>query len=135
MTIVESLILIYTLLGSTKPLHLSIYVNRQRSVPKPRDRNQTARFVEQKFDVNVDDVLIRPLDMHSQQGSTVLYQNLTFERAQEILTKINATVSERFVIKETTVIHLARRGLSVHTGPRRIQTRAEPSILFLFVFG
>ena len=65
----------------------------------------------------------------------VLYQNLTLKEAHKILTKINAAVSERFVIKETTVIHLARRGPSVHTGPRRIQTRAEPSILFLFVFG
>jgi hypothetical protein len=31
--------------------------------------NQNARFVEQKFDVNVDDVLIRPLDLHSQHSS------------------------------------------------------------------
>ena len=29
----------------------------------PEIENQTARFVEQKFDVNVDDVLIRPLDI------------------------------------------------------------------------
>jgi hypothetical protein len=38
----------------------------------PEIENQTARFVEQKFDVNVDDVLIRPLrplDLHSQLSS------------------------------------------------------------------
>jgi hypothetical protein len=103
----------------------------------PEIENQTARFVEQKFDVNVDDVLIRPLDiciLSTAPHSPIPKSN--FERSpQEILTKINAAVSERFVIKETTVIHLARRGLSVHTGPRCIQTRAEPSILFLFVFG
>jgi len=102
----------------------------------PEIENQTARFVEQKFDVNVDDVLIRPLDMHSQPAPHSPIPKSNFERSpQEILTKINAAVSERFVIKETTVIHLARRGLYEQTGPRRIQTRAEPSILFLFVFG
>lgn len=102
----------------------------------PEIENQTARFVEQKFDVNVDDVLIRSLDIHSQHSSTYPIPKSNFERSpQEILTKINAAVSERFVIKETTVIHLARRGLYEQTGPRCIQTRAEPSILFLFVFG
>jgi hypothetical protein len=35
----------------------------------PEIENQTARFVDQKFDVNVDDVLIRPLDLHSQHSS------------------------------------------------------------------
>jgi divalent metal cation (Fe/Co/Zn/Cd) transporter len=75
--------------------------------------NQTAIFVEQKFDANVDDVLIRPLGhAFSAQLYVVLYQNLTLKEANKILTKkINAVVSEWFGMEETTVIHLARRGL------------------------
>jgi divalent metal cation (Fe/Co/Zn/Cd) transporter len=50
--------------------------------------NQTAIFVEQKFDANVDDVLIRPLGhAFSAQLYVVLYQNLTLKEANKILTK------------------------------------------------
>jgi divalent metal cation (Fe/Co/Zn/Cd) transporter len=67
--------------------------------------DQIARFVEQKFDVNVDDVLIRPLGhAFSAQLHVVLDQSLTLREAHEILTKINAAVSERFETEETTVI-------------------------------
>jgi uncharacterized protein (DUF1697 family) len=94
----------------------------------PEIENQTARFVEQKFGVNVDDVLIRSLDSILSTARYSPIPKSNFERSpQEILTKINAAVSERFVIKETTVIHLARRGLYEQTGPRHIQTRAEQS--------
>jgi divalent metal cation (Fe/Co/Zn/Cd) transporter len=65
----------------------------------------------------------------------VPYQNLTLKEAHKILTKINAAVSERFGIEETTVIHLARLDPSVDTGPHRIQTRVEPTSLSLFVYG
>jgi divalent metal cation (Fe/Co/Zn/Cd) transporter len=67
--------------------------------------DQITRFVEQKFDVNVDDVLIRPLGhAFSAQLHVVLDQNLSLKEAHEILTKINAAVSERFETEETTVI-------------------------------
>jgi hypothetical protein len=36
---------------------------------KPRDGKYIARFVEQKFNVNVDDVLIKPWVMHSLHNS------------------------------------------------------------------
>lgn len=71
----------------------------------PEIENQTARLVEQKFDVNVDDVLIRPLGhAFSAQLHVVLDQNLTLRQAHEILTKINVAVSEKFGTEETTVI-------------------------------
>jgi divalent metal cation (Fe/Co/Zn/Cd) transporter len=55
--------------------------------------------------VNVDDVLIRPLGhAFSAQLHVVLDQNLSLKEAHEILTKINAAVSERFETEETTVI-------------------------------
>jgi divalent metal cation (Fe/Co/Zn/Cd) transporter len=67
--------------------------------------DQIARFVEQKFNVNVDDVLIRPLGhAFSAQLPVGLDQNLTLRQAHEILTKINAAVSEKFATEETTVI-------------------------------
>src|SRR5918995_6545836 len=53
-TIVESLILIYTLLGSTSHcIYLSMLIDKE-VCQNPEIENQTARFVEQKFDVNVD---------------------------------------------------------------------------------
>jgi divalent metal cation (Fe/Co/Zn/Cd) transporter len=55
--------------------------------------------------VNVDDVLIRPLGHAlSAQLHVALNQNLSLKEAHEILTKINAAVSERFGTEETTVI-------------------------------
>ena len=55
--------------------------------------------------VNVDDVLIRPLGhAFSAQLHVVLDQNLTLKEAHGILTKINASVSEKFGTEETTVI-------------------------------
>jgi divalent metal cation (Fe/Co/Zn/Cd) transporter len=58
------------------------------AVKNPEIEGQIARFVEQKFDVNVDDVLIRPLGhAFSAQIHIVLDQNLTLKEAYEILTK------------------------------------------------
>jgi cation diffusion facilitator family transporter len=75
------------------------------AVKNPEMEDQIARFVEQKFDVNVDDVLIRPLGhAFSAQLHVVLDQNLTLRQAHEILTKINVAVSEKFGTEETTVI-------------------------------
>jgi ferrous-iron efflux pump FieF len=75
------------------------------AVKNPEMEDQIARFVEQKFDVNVDDVMIRPLGhAFSAQLHVVLDQNLTLKEAHEILIKINAAVSERFGTEETTVI-------------------------------
>ena len=62
------------------------------------------KFVEQ-FNVNVDDVPIRPLGhAFSAQVHVALDPNLTLKEAYKILTKINAAVSERFKTEETTVI-------------------------------
>src|SRR5215210_1312494 len=75
------------------------------AVKNPEMEDQIARFVEQKFNVNVDDVLIRPLGHAlSAQLHVALEQNLTLKEAHEILTKINAAVSEKFGTEETTVI-------------------------------
>jgi cation diffusion facilitator family transporter len=75
------------------------------AIKNPEMENDIARFVEQKFNVNVDDVLIRPLGhAFSAQLHVVLDQNLTLKEAYEILTKINAAVAERFGTEETTVI-------------------------------
>ena len=75
------------------------------AVKNPQIEDQIAKFVEQKFDVNVDDVLIRPLGHAlSAQLHVALDPNLTLKDAHEILTKINAAVSERFETQETTVI-------------------------------
>jgi cation diffusion facilitator family transporter len=75
------------------------------AVKNPEMEDQIARFVEHKFNVNVDDVLIRPLGhAFSAQLHVVLDQNLTLRQAHEILTKINAAVSEKFGTEETTVI-------------------------------
>jgi len=76
MTIVELIILIYTLLGSTSLcIYLSMSIDKE-VCQNPEIENQTARFVEQKFGVNVDDVLIRPLDRHSQHSSTWSYTKI-----------------------------------------------------------
>ena len=75
------------------------------AVKNPEMEDRIARFVEQKFNVNVDDVLIRPLGhAFSAQLHVVLDQNLTLRQAHEILTKINVAVSEKFGTEETTVI-------------------------------
>lgn len=75
------------------------------AVKNPEMENQIARFVEQKLDVNVDDVLIRPLgNAFSAQLHVALDQNLTLKETPEILRKINAAVSEKFGTEETTVI-------------------------------
>jgi cation diffusion facilitator family transporter len=75
------------------------------AVKNPEMENDIARFVEQNFNVNVDDVMIRPLGhAFSAQLHVVLDQNLTLKEAYEILTKINDAVAERFGTEETTVI-------------------------------
>jgi divalent metal cation (Fe/Co/Zn/Cd) transporter len=75
------------------------------AVKNPEMEDQIAGFVEEKFDVNVDDVLIRPLGhAFSAQLHVVLDQNLTLKEAHEIMTKINTSVSEKFRTEETTVI-------------------------------
>jgi divalent metal cation (Fe/Co/Zn/Cd) transporter len=75
------------------------------AVKNPEMEDQIARFVEEKFNVNVDDVLIRPLGhAFSAQLHVVLDQNLTLKEAHEIMTKINASVSEKFGTEETIVI-------------------------------
>ena len=75
------------------------------AVKNPKLEHEISRFVEEKFNVNVDDVLIRPLGhAFSAQLHVALDQNLTLKDAHDILTKINAAVSERFGTEETTVI-------------------------------
>jgi cation diffusion facilitator family transporter len=75
------------------------------AVKNPEIEDEISRFVKQKFNVNVDDVLIRPLGhAFSAQLHVALDQNLTLKDIHEILTKINAAVSERFKTEETIVI-------------------------------
>ena len=75
------------------------------AVKNPEMEDQISRFVEQKFNVNVDDVLIRPLGhAFSAQLHVALDKNLSLGEAHEILAKINTEVSEKFGTEETTVI-------------------------------
>ena len=75
------------------------------AVKNPEMEDQIVRFVEQKFNVNVDDVLIRPLgNAFSAQLHVALDQSLSLKEAHEILTKINTAVAEKFGTEETTVI-------------------------------
>jgi ferrous-iron efflux pump FieF len=75
------------------------------AVKNPQIEDQIARFVEERFNVNVDDVLIRPLGHAlSAQLHVALDPNLILKDVHEILTKINAAVSEKFQTEETTVI-------------------------------
>ena len=75
------------------------------AVKNPEIEQEISKFVETKFDVNVDDVLIRPLGHAlSAQVHVALDQNLSLKDAYEILTKINAAVAEKFGTEETTVI-------------------------------
>ena len=66
---------------------------------------EISRFVEQEFNVKVDEAFIIPL-WHSffTQLRVALDQDLTLEQSHEILTKIDGEVSERFGTEETTVI-------------------------------
>jgi divalent metal cation (Fe/Co/Zn/Cd) transporter len=77
--------------------------------------------------VNVDNLLIRPLGhAFSAQLHVVLDQNLTLKEAHKIQQKkLNAAVSERFGTEETTVIHLARRGLYRQARPRHIYIQGQ----------
>jgi divalent metal cation (Fe/Co/Zn/Cd) transporter len=76
------------------------------AVKNPEMENDMSKFMEQKFNVDVDDVLIRRPLVHafSAQVHVVLDQNLTLKEAYEILTKINAAVSERFATEEETTV-------------------------------
>jgi cation diffusion facilitator family transporter len=75
------------------------------AVKNPEIEDEISRFVKQKFNVNVDDVLIRPLGhAFSAQLHVALDQNLTLKDVHDILTKINAAVSEQFKTEETIVI-------------------------------
>jgi divalent metal cation (Fe/Co/Zn/Cd) transporter len=75
------------------------------AVKNPEIEQEISRFVEHKFDVNVDDVLIRPLGHAlSAQVHVALDQNLSLKDAHDILTKINAAVADKFGTEETTVI-------------------------------
>jgi cation diffusion facilitator family transporter len=75
------------------------------AVKNPEMEEEIMKFVEQKFNVKVEDVLIRPLGhAFSAQLHVVLDQNLPLREAHAILTKINKAVSEEFGTEETTVI-------------------------------
>jgi len=75
------------------------------AVKNPEMEDEIAKFVEHKFNVKVDDVLIRPLGhAFSAQLHVALDQNLPLKEAHDILTKINAAVVERFGTEETIVI-------------------------------
>jgi cation diffusion facilitator family transporter len=75
------------------------------AVKNPEMEDAISKFVEQKFNVKVDDVLIRPLGhAFSAQLHVALDQNLPLKEAHDILTKINAAVVEKFGTEETIVI-------------------------------
>lgn len=75
------------------------------AVKNPEIEREISEFIEKKFDVNVDDVLIRPLGHAlSAQVHVALDQNLSLKDAHEIMAKINTAVAEKFGTEETTVI-------------------------------
>ena len=75
------------------------------AVKNPEIEQEISSFVKEKFDVSVDDVMIRPLGHAlTAQVHVALDQNLSLKDAHDILTKINAAVAEKFGTEETTVI-------------------------------
>ena len=75
------------------------------AVKNPEIEQEISSFVEEKFDVSVDDVMMRPLGHAlAAQVHVALDQNLSLKDAHDILTKINAAVAEKFGTEETTVI-------------------------------
>lgn len=75
------------------------------AVKNPEIEQEISNFVEEKFNVDVDDVMIRPLGHAlSAQVHVALDQNLSLKDAHDILTKINVAVAEKFGTEETTVI-------------------------------
>lgn len=75
------------------------------AVKNPEMEDEITKFVQEKFNVKVDDVLIRPLGhAFSAQLHVALDQNLPLKDAHAIMTKINAAVAEKFGTEETTVI-------------------------------
>jgi cation diffusion facilitator family transporter len=75
------------------------------AVKNPELEDEISNYVEQNFGVSVEDVLIRPLGhAMSAQLHVAMSPELTLKQVNEITTKIQTSVMEKFVTEETTVI-------------------------------
>lgn len=75
------------------------------AIKNPELEDEISDYVEQNFGVQVEDILIRPLGhAMSAQLHVIMNPDLTLKDAHVILTKIQASVMERFETEETTVI-------------------------------
>jgi cation diffusion facilitator family transporter len=75
------------------------------AVKNPEMEGQIIKFVQERFGVKVERVLLRPLgSAFSAQIHVALNPTITIKEAHEILSKINAAIEERFETEETVVI-------------------------------
>ena len=75
------------------------------AVKNPELEDEISNYVEKNFNVAVEDVLIRPLGhAMSAQLYVTLSPELTLKDVNEITTRIQSSVMEKFATEETTVI-------------------------------
>lgn len=75
------------------------------AIKNPELEDEISNYVEQNFSVQVEDVLIRPLGHAlSAQLHVIMNSELTLKEVNEITTKIQSSVMEKFATEETTVI-------------------------------
>ncbi|MBM3896105.1 MAG: cation diffusion facilitator family transporter [Thaumarchaeota archaeon] len=75
------------------------------AVKNPELEDEISHYVEQSFNVKVDDVLIRPLGhAMSAQIHVIMKSDMTLKEADIFIKKIHDAVIEKFGTEETTVI-------------------------------
>jgi divalent metal cation (Fe/Co/Zn/Cd) transporter len=75
------------------------------AVKNPELEDDISNHIEQNFNVDVEDVLIRPLG-HAMSAQIHVNMNpsLTLKEVHDITTKIRDSVMEKFGTEETTVV-------------------------------
>lgn len=75
------------------------------AVKNPKLQEEISLHIEKTFNVNVDDVLIRPLGhAMSAQVHVAIDHTMTFDNVHELLTKIRKSVTDEFEMEETVII-------------------------------
>ena len=75
------------------------------AVKNPKLQEEISSHVEKTFDINVDEVRIRPLGHAlSAQVHVAIDHTMTFDNVHELLTKIRESVIEKFGTEETLIV-------------------------------
>jgi cation diffusion facilitator family transporter len=75
------------------------------AVKNPKLQEEISSHVEKTFNVNVDEVLIRPLGhAFSAQVHVGIDRTMPFEKVHELLTKIRESVAKEFETEETVIV-------------------------------